>query len=348
MKFPRSFNGSDIARAQMRAPNLASPDLPPSPSERPYGYVGRFDVKFAATLPASTREIFTRLAEESFISGSLGLALHHRSMDLSDEIAIVERNLAKSDDPSNSVRPDPAVVETQRAEIQALKAERIRIQHRQRDADGNAGSARRLIESAREYIGRIDKNIEIKLHTGPIPTLRKGETAVDAIETRRRRLGELRADINRQATAPFPKTYLKAKSRERLEMLAAKGAPDAYSTVEQDLPVIWATTTLELPDGTVTSVPDVMAVLAHLFGPQMIEAEARAIDAVADDENAMTPVDRAKALEQTRRDILSVEREETFFVREANETGASIQFRADTDPRTLLGLHDSLPAPRVA
>jgi hypothetical protein len=294
---------------------MANPQ--PAPTEqRPYGSVGRIDVKFADRLPAETKAIFTQLAEDAFVSASLGLALHHRALDISDEIA-----------------------------IQALKAERLRTQERQRDADGKAGSVRRLVESAREYMGRLDRGAEIKLHTGPAPVLKRGETAIDAVEARRRRVGELHADITRLETAPYPTANLKAKSRERIELLAAAGACDAYGAVEQDLPVIWPSAMIRLPDGSVISAPDAMGILAHLFSKQLIEAEARAIDAAGDDENALTAEDKTKALEQTRRDILATEREEIFFVGEANATGASIQFRL-VDVRALCGLSSDMPPPR--
>jgi hypothetical protein len=337
MKSPRTF-APDIARAQMLAPNLADPNLPPSSTDRPYGSVGQFDIKFAARLPAPTKEMLAKLAEDAFASGSLGLALHHKCMDLSVEIGGAEQALARSNDPSWTVRPTPAAIEARRGEIQSLKAERLRVLDRQRDADGNAGAARRLLENIRQYVARIDRNAEIKLYTGPSPTLRRGETAIDAVEAARRRLGELRANVTRIQTAPYPASYLKAKSRDRIEAMAKRGAPDAFAAVEQDHPVIWPTTPLTLPDGSVTPTPDVMAVMAHLFKKQMIQAESDAIDASADDANALTDDDRAKALEQTHRDISAIERDETFFVREANETGANIQFRMDTDPRALLGI----------
>jgi hypothetical protein len=48
----------------------------------------------------------------------------------------------------------------------------------------------------------------------------KGETSlIDAIENRRRRVRELKADLHRIRSAPFPSSHAKAQMRAQVEQL---------------------------------------------------------------------------------------------------------------------------------
>ena len=55
--------------------------------------------------------------------------------------------------------------------------------------------------------------------------LSKGETLLEAIERHRRRARELRADVVRVQSAPYPSGHCKEKLRQEVEALAARGAP---------------------------------------------------------------------------------------------------------------------------
>jgi hypothetical protein len=64
------------------------------------------------------------------------------------------------------------------------------------------------------------------------PKLNKGETVVDAIERHRRRVRELRADLHRIESAPYPSSYAKQRMRAQIGQLAQRGAPSVSSLVE--------------------------------------------------------------------------------------------------------------------
>jgi hypothetical protein len=67
-------------------------------------------------------------------------------------------------------------------------------------------------------------------YDGPEPKLAKGEASLlDAAENRRRRFRELRADLHRIASAPFPSAYAKQQMRAQIEALAMQGAPISVS-----------------------------------------------------------------------------------------------------------------------
>jgi hypothetical protein len=56
-------------------------------------------------------------------------------------------------------------------------------------------------------------------YEGDVPKLAKGESITDAIERLRRRARELRADLHRIASAPYPSSYAKQRMREQIEAL---------------------------------------------------------------------------------------------------------------------------------
>jgi hypothetical protein len=80
-------------------------------------------------------------------------------------------------------------------------------------------------------------------YEGEPPKLAKGETVIDGIERLRRRVRELKADLHRIASAPFPSAYAKQRAREQVEALAMQGAP-SVSLIELDGKIEFATTRL--------------------------------------------------------------------------------------------------------
>jgi hypothetical protein len=67
--------------------------------------------------------------------------------------------------------------------------------------------------------------------------LNKGENIHDAIDRLRRRGRELKADLHRIESAPYPSGYAKQRMREQIAQLAQRGAPSVARLVELDGPV---------------------------------------------------------------------------------------------------------------
>ena len=85
----------------------------------------------------------------------------------------------------------------------------------------------------------------LQAFVGPEPKLVKGENGLlDAIENRRRRVRELRADLNRISFSPHPSGFCKQKMREQVEALALRGAPDCSILVEHGGEITWPSLTL--------------------------------------------------------------------------------------------------------
>jgi hypothetical protein len=180
---------------------------------------------------------------------------------------------------------------------------------------------------------------------GPEPKLNKGEDLVAAIERLRRRVRELRADLHRIESAPFPSTHAKARAKAQSEELAQAGAPTVSLLIEHDQPLQWAQRSLsarvhntETPAIAFSETDHALAFTLWLHKSAAIAAIEREIDAEADDKAAMTHQQREVAEAQVMADLLSVERDEAFLLFVGWADGLSILPRADISPAALLGV----------
>jgi hypothetical protein len=175
------------------------------------------------------------------------------------------------------------------------------------------------------------------------PKLLKGETTLDAIERLRRRGRELKADLHRIRSAPFPSTYAKQRMREQIEALA-QGAPSVSRLVELDGPLEFQTQRLtsevrgERLSLAFTEVPDPVALVAWLHKDALIAALDREIASESDDKSALSHEARQKAEAEVMGDLLAVERDESWFVWQAQAQGLPCEHRGDISPLALLGL----------
>jgi hypothetical protein len=179
---------------------------------------------------------------------------------------------------------------------------------------------------------------------GPEPTLAKGENGLlDAVENRRRRVRELRADLHRIASAPFPSSYAKQRMRAQIEALAMQG-PSVSRLVELDGPVEFQTQRLtsevhaERRSLAFTEVADAVALVAWLHRDALIAALDREIASESDDKSALSHADRELRTAEVMGDLLDIERQEAALTWSAMEQGLPIEHRSDISPLALLGV----------
>jgi hypothetical protein len=82
-------------------------------------------------------------------------------------------------------------------------------------------------------------NTTLEEFAGSEPKLLKGDGLLDAVENRRRRVRELRADLHRIASAPYPSSHAKQHMREAIETFAQRGTPDVSMLIEHDGDIAW-------------------------------------------------------------------------------------------------------------
>jgi hypothetical protein len=177
------------------------------------------------------------------------------------------------------------------------------------------------------------------------PKLNRGESLIDGIERHRRRVRELKADLHRIASAPFPSSHAKAQMRRQIEQLAERGEPSVSRLVELDGPVEFQTQRVQsavynAQQGAVAfhEAVDAAALFAFLAPEILIKRLDALIDAEADDKAALSHEARQKAEAEVIGDLLAVEFQESCFVWQAQSEGLPCEHRADCSPCAILGL----------
>ena len=186
------------------------------------------------------------------------------------------------------------------------------------------------------------------------PKLVKGESVTDAVERLRRRVRELKADLHRIRSSPFPSSYAKTRMRAQIDALAMQGAPNVSDLVEHDRQIIFPTQQLrsqvyntEIPSIAFADAHDTVPLIAWLFKPAMIAALEREIDTEADDKSALTHEARQQQEAEVQGDLLAVERDESWMVWQAMSERLPVDHRSDCAPQAILQCRLVL-APRVA
>jgi hypothetical protein len=184
----------------------------------------------------------------------------------------------------------------------------------------------------------------------------KGETASDAIERRRRRIRELRADLEVVKAAPKPSAEVKKRMRAEISGLAARGTPDVFGMVEYGEQIRWPEVepkkwAVIVKGEHVPMTPpaafDALGAFVWLNEKAILAALEKEIDKAADDKSALTDEERKSRSAEILRDILANEREEEVLILLASENGLEISRRLDADPRAVLCLSSDMPPPEV-
>ncbi|MCK1669670.1 hypothetical protein [Bradyrhizobium sp. 153] len=203
-----------------------------------------------------------------------------------------------------------------------------------------------------QRLGTLLRNIEQMITARPAGTVGrmieierpsfKGDL-IDAIERRRARARELRADEARARCAPRPSAVRKAAMVAQVEALAEQGRPDAASSIEHGEPIEWPLANWQFEVHNVAPgavafgrLIDPKALIAWLFKDQLIDRLSVEIDECADDEAALGDEERRERITQILADLLFVEREECALIEIAKQQGLPADYRDDCDARAIL------------
>jgi hypothetical protein len=179
---------------------------------------------------------------------------------------------------------------------------------------------------------------------GPELQLLKGEKGLlDAVENRRRKVREIRADLARIAAAPFPSAYCKERLREMVDQLAQRGGPDVTLLLEHDADVVWPTLRVQVQvfnaqPGAVgyAEIPDMLAIEAWRNKEALIKRLEAEIDSNSDDSASLTHKARQKREAELMGDLRAAEYEEAALVWRGQSEGLPCEHRADCDPCAIL------------
>jgi hypothetical protein len=272
--------------------------------------------------------------------------------ELRDNLSTTRISIQVQNDSGNA---DKAAIKRHEQDIAVIQNEIARLQSILSTYGGTAARSAELSTALARYVGRFVEGA--RPHGLAVePRLLSGETETLAVERMRRRIRELRSDIDRVRAAPYHSTDAKQRARAWVEQLAERGAPNVFELIDRQRgEIIWpevTTQTMGISRGTgdqvliPVAVKDTLAVMAWLNPDAMIARLCSSIDADSDDANALTQAERETKVAELRSDILATEREEEALIERLEAAGASLLRRGDADPRAVLGLSSEMPAPR--
>ena len=186
----------------------------------------------------------------------------------------------------------------------------------------------------------------------PAPKLLKAETIAAAIDRLRQQAKELREKLTEIERAPAPSTTAKARMREQIAAIAARGAVDVCRLVADGGKIGFPETRLTLkvynsePAATaIGQVPDVLALLALLNGAALTALLDKEIAAISDDAHALTDEQRQKQTAQTIDALFAVELDEATLTFEAWHSGLPIEANDKIGPAALLAVRNVVMPP---
>ena len=182
----------------------------------------------------------------------------------------------------------------------------------------------------------------------PTEILKKSETLIDGIERLRLRGRELRADLHRIRSAPYPSSVAKARALEQLNTLADAGAPAVDALVERaNGKIAFAERQVmalvhNVPDAhgavAISTEPDVLALTVWLHRDALIAKINAEIDSESDDKAALTDQQRQTQETEVGADLLAIERQESTLVWAMQAEGHAVEHRTDCSPLAVLGV----------
>jgi hypothetical protein len=237
---------------------------------------------------------------------------------------------------------DPRVVAAEKLlAMETDKFERVKALQGTRSASWQNSSA--ALSKAEAWLRHgMPSGVTLQDHDGAPPQLHKNETIIDGVERLRHRCRELKADLHRILSAPFPSAYAKQQMRAQIEALAMRGMPDVANLVEIDREIVWPMQSLQSevynaqPGATAfAQTPDALALTCWLHKDGVMDRE---INAEADDKAALSHEARQKAEAEVQADLLAVERDEAALVWQAQAQSLPCEHRSDCSPVAILGV----------
>lgn len=321
------------------APTPFSIGFPSSPS---------FDV--IEGVPEERKELFRKLSQRRADAHRLipeFETIREASMARVDAENALKRLMAHPQDfGRNLPETDPLVIAAKKhLEKMTADFERLTELQEVRSAAWQAASA--ALTACEDFLRYgVPANCQIEAIEVEPPKLAKNEPGLlDAIGNRLRRVRELRADLHRVRSAPYPSSHVKRKMREQVEQLAQR-APDVSVMVEADGDLIWPAVRqqAEVVGGTQRALAfhdavDVVGLLAFFLTPEVLVKRLDAlIDTESDDKAALPAEARQQAEAEIMDHLLSTERDICSLIWRGQAEGLPVEFPADISPLALLGV----------
>lgn len=300
-----------------------------------------------AMLPVEAREKYRKLEQERDDAGLLVRATVADQQQLQIDVQRHRNRIKELQTPRGAggfgLSDDALQVVQERRALDGKLVEHRRLAARAEELGAKFQKAGEIVRAIEQGVAAHPAGCIGQMVEAETPTL-KGRSIIDAIEARRRRVGQLKSDLRRILTAPWPSAMAKKKMRAQVVQLAESGAPRTGSAIAWDEPVAFPTRTYQVqvlnadPNAIgFVELPDVLGLFAWLYRDALVAALDREIDDCADDPSALTGEQRQEAEAEVLADLLAVEREECRLIEIAQAQGQPADYRVDCDPRAILG-----------
>jgi hypothetical protein len=298
-------------------------------------------------LPEEKKDLFRKVCQHADDACALAVpfeTVRQASMEKVGAENELKRRTSHPQDGGLGLKPDDRTVIIATEAVAKATANLRRVQELQAQRAAAQQAALRVKAGCEDFLRYGvpgDCTLEAAVEVEP-PPLKKGEGILDAVEARWRRVRELRADLHRIASAPYPSSHARAKIRQEAEGLALLGAPIVSNVIEHDASIIWPTMRVtsevhgERRSLAFSEQLHALALLAWMLKDALIAALDREIASESDDANALSHEQRQQAEAQTMSDLLATEREEASLTWSALEQNLPIEFRADISPLAIL------------
>lgn len=302
-------------------------------------------------LPEAARAKLVNLRQRAEDAGSLARSVmearEEQRLARQEHQSRIDRLMRAHSAGGYGLQVDDLQVVAERTKLDKVEAEFKRLNELSDARHSQRSTLQRVLDSIEQWLrGGLPRGTVIEPFEGPSPPqLKKGENVSDAVEARRRRIRELRADLHRVRSSPYPSNLAMAKAKAQIAAMADQGAPSVLGLIEnlddvsfptKEVPALVYNST---PGAVVApQIPDAIGLVAWLFRDQLLKALDKEIEDCSDDAAALTDEQRQKAEVTILADVLAVERDECALIETATAQGINIAYRPDTSALSVLGL----------
>ncbi len=300
-----------------------------------------------AILPVRSRELLRQLRQKARDAHSLLPEFADRqeaNTARGDAERRLQRLLApRSEGGFNLPEGDREVIETRR-QLETLTDEARRLEERYQQRSEAWRSASNTLSAVENWSrngvppGVVLEDVEDKP-----PQLLKNENLLDGILRLQRRGRELKADLHRIRSTPYPSAHARAKIRQEVEALAQVGTPSVSDVIENDRKLVWPMQRVQgtiinaqVPSFAVTEVPDVLGLFAFVHKTALLASLDALVSEEADDDAALSHEERQQQEAEVMADLLSTECDEAALIWSAMAQGLPATHRVDCAPAAIL------------
>lgn len=275
-------------------------------------------------LPPAARVKLTAIEGSAADAEALTLAATSRIDQLEKTLAALSRQANAADGKSATLDVELAATAGELKRMQAVQASR----------QARRSNDVMIAASIRAWLEALPERTVLEVVPVPAATLQEGENLSAAIERVRRDINSLSRELTAVLQAPEPMDDLRARARQYVTKLAARGRP-RIATARGEFAVAWRTRDAGTPGMT---PEDAAAFAAWLDPERLAERLVAEVDRLPQAPGAISADERARRSGELETLISKAERAEEALIEAALASGQDVARRPRASPLAILGL----------